>query len=554
MTGKSVALSLLLSALLGLCGAAKAQTAVPKITSITVDSSIPVAGPDHVTSINIYPNFGLSTLSDEHSTIFPPATLANQTEFLFLVATRTTLNPNESGLVVLAGDEPRRDKPWSLNYAAKFGRYRPEGLSGAQNGQVFQGALAHLKCPSSSPAPSFDSTFDLNYAAPATVFLDPTNPGNSGSGNLLMVYEGSNRCIGLTSASNVGNNFYSTIGIATSMDQGHTWPVYKANFTALPQINQNMGPVAALGAYGKDVCIGNYCSDIIILQPPDQYGRYAVSGPVTTVAEANAGSPGGLTRNTGDSEPAAFIDDVLGRGPQPYVYAVHTYNPGPFLADSPVYPQFPQIQFDISVSRAKLNGGRTRLQFEHWYNGQFNEPGLPGSLGGGHESLLFPVLVADLPHYKQCLAPTQRRSSASISYSKQTHEYVLVFVCTSPTDPLIETNCQSKNLNICQNGKPTGGAWFYSTIDADQYDLSHQEQWVAPREMLQSWSLFAAAGCGANSPGENFNGWYPSLMSPKTEPGHLGGGGWVFYMSGCQGGQTPGSRVYSSRYFTIAAQ
>ncbi|MGA3325052.1 MAG: hypothetical protein ABSF45_11315 [Terriglobia bacterium] len=61
-----------------LCGAAFAQypaRPIPKITSITVDPSIPVVGPDHTTNINVYPNYGLSTLADEHSTIFPPQTL-----------------------------------------------------------------------------------------------------------------------------------------------------------------------------------------------------------------------------------------------------------------------------------------------------------------------------------------------------------------------------------------------------------------------------------------------------------------------------------------------
>jgi hypothetical protein len=254
------------------CGAALAQSPIrriPKITSITVDASIPVVGPDQTTSINVYPNFGLSTLSDEHSTIFPPSTLNSQDHYLFFVATRTTLNPNESGLVVLkARHEPARDEAWSLNYAREFGLYEPDNEPGGRNGQLFEAAMAHLNCPGNV----FDPTFDLNYAAPATVFLDPTNRANRGGGNLLMVYEGSNRCIGVTSTSNANNGFYSTIGIATSGDGGITWPLYKANFTSLPDINQTMGPAAPLGAWGKDVCFGNFCSDINLLQPSNLYG------------------------------------------------------------------------------------------------------------------------------------------------------------------------------------------------------------------------------------------------------------------------------------------
>src|SRR5579863_1917392 len=224
---------------LGLYGSALAQTpskAIPKITSITVDPSIPVVGPDHVTSINVYPNFGLSTLADEHSTIFSPSTLPKQSDYLFFVATRTTLNPMESGLVVLkARREPARDEPWSLNYAHAFGLYDSQGLPGARNGQLLETAMAHLNCPSGG---TFDPTFDLNYGAPGTVFLDPANPKNKVAGNVLMLYEGSNRCIGLTGTTNSGNSFYSALGIATSQDHGVSWPLYKANFTALPDVNQ----------------------------------------------------------------------------------------------------------------------------------------------------------------------------------------------------------------------------------------------------------------------------------------------------------------------------
>ena len=71
---------------------------------------------------------------------------------------------------------------------------------------------------------------------------------------------------------------------------------------------------------------------------------------------------------------------------------------------------------------------------------------------------------------------------------------------------------------------------------------------------MQSWSPFSPTGCGQNSNGPNFNGWYPSLMSANTPPGHLQNTGWVFYMSGCEGALTPGSRAYSTRYFTITTQ
>ena len=76
------------------------------------------------------------------------------------------------------------------------------------------------------------------------------------------------------------------IGIATSPDFGLTWPTYKANFTPLPGVNPSQGPNAELGAWGSQVCWGNFCSNISRLQPPSQFGRYAVSGPVSSISEA----------------------------------------------------------------------------------------------------------------------------------------------------------------------------------------------------------------------------------------------------------------------------
>jgi len=417
----------------GLCTAVLAQS--PKIASISVGPSYAVLGPDHATPINSYG--GLSTTSDEHSTIFPPGTLPFQPNYLFLVAARTGLAPDASGLIFLTNlGPPNQDGQWSMDFASLYGLYKPFNLPGDRNGPVFVTAMAHANCPTTGP----DPTFDLNYAAPASAFVDPTNSSDYGGGNLILVYEGTNRCIGITGTSNQGNNFYSTIGIATSKDLGYTWPTYRANFTALPGINATLGPNAPYGAWGSNVCWGNFCPGISFLRPPPQYGRYAISGPVTTVEEAIASSSNGLAQNTGDSEPATFVDDVHDGRPT-YAYAVHTYNPGPFAGDSGLYPHFPSVQFDLSISRFALNGGISRIQATHWYQGQFTEPGL-GSDGGGHESLIFPHLDETLAMYQHCLSPSESRSSASLSYSDTTHEYVLFFVCLSPTEPQPETTYQ----------------------------------------------------------------------------------------------------------------
>jgi hypothetical protein len=101
------------------------------------------------------------------------------------------------------------------------------------------------------------------------VVLDPTNRANKGPGSLIMIYEGTNRCIGLNGGDNViaGNSFYSTTAIATSNDFGHSWPSYRymldpngLPLNPLPSQNPSKGPEAPSGASGNSVCIGNDCT------------------------------------------------------------------------------------------------------------------------------------------------------------------------------------------------------------------------------------------------------------------------------------------------------
>jgi len=548
-----------------LCAQCFAQpTSTPKISQIIVDDSLPVLAPAGQT-INAYVGGGLP---DEHSTILPPGTLPGQPDFLFFVATPKPLThpllSNDETLVLRSVSPPASTASWTLDYAPDYG-----------NGAVFLPAMTHTDCPIVDVPSLQDPTFDLNYAGVGTVFLDPTNPKNEGGGNLLMVYEGANRCIGITdSRLPRGNSAYSTIGIATSNDNGQSWPTYRANFTPLPLLSKWIGPYAEMGAWGSNVCWGNYCPDMTVLDPPLTYGRYAVSGPVTTVYQAMLSIPPNsnqeLAENTGDSEPSAFVDDVAGGSTPPYVYVVHTYHPGSlsqFPNNSLLYPQpppnntaeeFPTVKFDLAISRAQLNGGRKRLQFYHWYNGGFTEPALGSDTqtSGGHETPIFatPGLSDDLNAYMQCLTPIQQRSDGSLSYSQDTHEYVLLFVCTSPTNPKTEKHYPPLPIE-----RVPGGTWFYSTLDADQYDLSAQDHWSAPRQMMSSpttafWSPF---GTTTTCTGEGFDGWYPSIMSsnypsPGPKPGYLTSTGWIFFLSGCEA-KNPG-RTYSTRFFTIITQ
>ena len=193
-----------------------------------------------------------------------------------------------------------------------------------------------------------------------------------------MVYEGTNFCIGFTGTSHPDSKFYSTIGIATSADFGHSWPTYKANFTPLPGTNPSQGPMAPLGAWGGSVCWGNFCPSIGLPQPPSRYGRYAVSGPATSIQQAMQEFQGGLTADMGDSEPAALVDEVR-PGTPVYVYITHNYATGPFPQDTPL-PSGGGT--DLSVSRVLLNASAQRLQATHWYQGKFTEPG-PATDGDG---------------------------------------------------------------------------------------------------------------------------------------------------------------------------
>jgi len=500
---------------------------------------------------------GLATLADEHSTIFPPGTLPGRStsDYLFLVATRTTLNPIASGLTFLTGGSgPDETGQWTLNFAPDFGLYHPNGEAGAQNGQVFLSAMAHDNCPSVAGGQFQDQTFDLNYADPGTIFIDPTSWRFPGSANLLMIYEGTSRCVGLAGGKS-STNFYSTIGVATSFDFGHTWPTYRKNWVALPDLNSSTGPEAPLGALGDGVCFGNDCGD----RPPFFYGRYAILSPPVTLgvaAKAFASTPGGLPMNIGNSEPAAFVDDAS-FGFDRYVYTVTGYAPGPAGLGAPYSnpPLADGLVGDLVVSRARLNGGIAPLEFTNWYAGTFEEkrivpPGVTcnwwqhcrtmsnrglGNFGGGLQSPILPV-VSSADSYKNCLDPSQARVMGSISYVEDTRQYLLLFVCTSHVDPR-------------DNTAGEGAAWFYSTMKASGEGLSDQGQWSVPQLITGSWNVFppaAQTGCARAN-----KGWYPTIMSLGEKPGHLSSTGYIFYMEGCTDGLTTGGRKYSSREFTI---
>jgi hypothetical protein len=252
-----------------------------------------------------------------------------------------------------------------------------------------------------------------------------------------MIYEGINVCPGDAGVSG-SDNAYISVGLATSVDYGKTWPTYRGtptfNFLPLPEVNKAQGPNAPSGALGASVCMGSNCT----VTPPSAYGRYPVLSPPYSLATAMAsGKP--LPGILADAEPSAFLDDASAN-PTPYVYEIHGYHPSSLA--SPPLPN--GLASDLIIARAKLNGGTAPLSFAKWNGQSFGSPGI-----GGTE---IPVLP-DGP-YQNCGEPnTQGRHSGSISYVEATQQYLLFFNCLSPTDP----------AGAPSTGNTKGEAWFYST-------------------------------------------------------------------------------------------
>ena len=465
----------------------------------TFDTHVPVLGPGGV-SIN-KSDLHVEPVPDQHSTVFAPGTLGSNQDYLFFLATPEAGHASIGMSVLSGGSGPAKSGQWTLDYPRTDGY----GVYAGGFGQVFNPSTKGDYCPvvaDGNPAHQ-DQTFDMHYAAGGSVVKDPT----AGPGALLMVYEGTNACIGNPGGPALGNNDdYISLAIATSLDYGKSWPAYRATptftFVPLPGVNQTQAPNASMGALDQNVCMGNDCS----AAPPAAYGRYPVVTPTTSLASLMAaGKP--LTSKFGEQEISGFVDDV-GGNPAPYLYA----NWG-----------------SVKIARAQLNGGSSPLTFLKWNGQAFASPGL-----GGAETSVLPN-----GPFENCQAPAQSQFGSSISYVEDTQQYLLTFLCVSAGDPALGA----------RSGEAQGAAWFYST----SYDLSDQAQWSLPREISGSWSEFdTSSGCS------DFKGFYPTFMSLGKSAGHLSLQGYVFYLWGCQGGNngtgTPGGRQFSSRSFTITTQ
>ncbi len=479
----------------------------PVVQSISVGQPQIVLAPDGSGNpINAYG--GLQITSDEHPTIFPPGALQNS-DYLFFVASGA--NGSALGAVVLSGGSgPDKNGQWTFDFAQGYGFYGASGYA-----PVLLPATGP-KCPAApgSDPTKQDSTFDLSYAAPGSVVLDPTDK----PGSLLMLYEGCNTCAGIGTAFNpTDSNAYITVAVATSTDYGRTWPTYRGTssfaFVPMPGLDRTTGPNAGMGATGASVCMGNDCTT----PPPPAYGRYAAIGPVSSLSSLIAAGKQ-LGGNLGMGESSAFLDDVNPNNTAPYVYDVSGYKTA--SADPPLPGG---RSTDLVIARAQLNGGTAPLQFSKWNGSAYKSAGL-----GGSDMPFLPQTGA----YQNCGATNQVRHDGTIDYVDDTQQYLLMFVCDSPTDPISGSGA----------GGVKGAAWFWATSPT----LENPTLWSGPQEIGGTWAVFDTSGqCFA------YPGWYAGWMSLGKRQGHLSNQGYVFVLDGCETAGTPGGRKFASRAFTI---
>ncbi len=180
----------------------------------------------------------------------------------------------------------------------------------------------------------------------------------------------------------------------------------------------------------------------------------------------------------------------------------------------------------LRVARARLGGddhhfgdddskrdeSHHRLQFDKWYKGAFSQPGI-GGLDSG-------VLTA-----RGCPGVQQ---DPVISRDDDLGLYMLMYVCVD-TVPLPGGTLQA--------------GWYYSTATSLE-----KQDWTQARLILNSQATIIQGCNPKDGSGRQFDGWYPSFMSPGAAPGHLKLTGKVFFMGGCE---TAAHRVFASRDFTI---
>ncbi|MGD0837604.1 MAG: hypothetical protein ABSB49_13260 [Polyangia bacterium] len=227
----------------------------------------------------------------------------------------------------------------------------------------------------------------------------------------------------------------------------------------------------------------------------DRYAVLQVPGPKPSATPAPA---------EGDAIPSAFVDDIA---PGSFLYVVYQSSGAATI----------QPDGYLRVARAQL-GQSSQLALSKWYQGGFSQPGIGG-------------LDSPITAQRGC-GTSGYQSGGQISYVDPLQRYLLTFVCVK--------------LQLTTSGKyePYEAGWYFSTATS----LESQD-WSAPALIAGSTGSVAAAPTPGCPNGADFDGWYPSFVTPGSEPGHLGSGGFVFFLDGCDGGST--GRVFSTRTFTF---
>jgi hypothetical protein len=209
--------------------------------------------------------------------------------------------------------------------------------------------------------------------------------------------------------------------------------------------------------------------------------------PVLKSSAPQPASP--TTVAVGNAIPSAVVDGN-------YLYVVYISLPAP-----------PAVwDGKLRIARALL-GGNGQVTFSKWNNGSFSSPGI-----GGADSTMLPA--------GGCVGS---QDMGSIYHFDPLNTFVLIFVCRN------QTTHQA--------------AWYFST--ATSLEL---QDWSVPQLVQGSQSSLAVPCPGANNTdGQQFDGWFPSFVSPGAAAGHIGQAGYAFYGTGCN----TDKRGFARRTFAI---
>jgi len=218
--------------------------------------------------------------------------------------------------------------------------------------------------------------------------------------------------------------------------------------------------------------------------PAGNVNRY----PVLQSSDPQPAAPNATAM--GNAIPSAFVDSN-------YLYVVYIDQPAP-----------PAVwDGKLRIARAQL-GGNGQIAFSKWNNGAFNSPGI-----GGVDSAILPS--------GGCVGT---QDQASLHRVDPLDIYLVIFVC--------------RNQGTHQ------AAWYFSI--ATSLDL---QDWSVPQLVVGSQSTLSAPCPGsAQTNGQEFDGWFPSLVSPGAASGHLVQAGYAFYAKGCD----TDNRTFNRRAFAIS--